>query len=580
MKKIAVLLLVSATLATANPGDVPVTFSNRWDTVLGQEVFVLGSIPQLGNWVRNQSIKLVPSNCSGTTCDWTSVVFIPPGITYEYKFVKRYNCACCWDSPNISCFGRTDDASIVYEGGANRTGSTPALAAAPYSGKTVFYYSGWPSVSLLYSNTQSGSFTLAPMAKIQSSPDLWRVDNINRAGETNLIFVFTDNSGNYDNPSGPGTNYETPLDAFVVKTGNVYNYWPTNATVTGSRIETFTVTNYAGVAGRTVRVYLPRGYDQHTAKRYPVLYMQDGQNIFQGMGPSGGWNTDTNVDNLVKFGKMRETIVVGVDNGDRQCEYTPCFLPTVCTGHVTADNYADFLIHNVKEKYIDPTYRTLADADNTGVMGSSRGGLISVYLAWEYSDVFHKLGALSPSFWACATTKDNLALPPKRPIRVYLDTGTVGDFPSTTPPCNPCYDGIAYTMTARDNLLKNGYRLNDDFDQAFGFGNDHNEFYWARRSPRAYTFLFPTRDEPNTVLETVLPVRLTNYQRTGGSNVVTWISLRPRTYTVEASTNFEFAAGMTWSNVATTLPEELPWNYPTLALPESFHFLRVRQNGD
>src|SRR5947208_15946733 len=94
----------------ANPDDVNVLFTNRTGTVAGQSVFVLGSIPQLGSWVRNQSIKTVPSNCSGSNCDWAVTIAIPPGTGYEYKFVKRNYCACCCESPNLSSFVRTHDA--------------------------------------------------------------------------------------------------------------------------------------------------------------------------------------------------------------------------------------------------------------------------------------------------------------------------------------------------------------------------------------------------------------------------------------------------------------------------------------
>ncbi|MEI6084649.1 MAG: alpha/beta hydrolase-fold protein [Verrucomicrobiota bacterium] len=562
-----------------------VTFTTRWDTVIGQDVFVLGSIPQLGNWARNQAIRMSASNLNNTaTSDWKVTVAIPPGTSYEYKFVKRYNCSCCWDSPNISCYGRTDDASVTYESGANRTGTTAPLVPAPYPGKTIFYYSGWPNVSLYYSNNVTGwtnraMYATGPGRSVGEK--IWRVDNVDKAGSTNVQFGFftvTGNVTNYDNAGRPGLDYQSPLDACVVQDGQVYNYWPPGF-VSTNRVETYFITPSNGLQSRWVRIYLPRGYNENTGKRYPVLYMQDGQNIFLGAGPSGGWNTDTNVNNLIRFGKMRETIVVGVDNGDRQCEYTPCSLgSTICPSGATADKYAAFLINDVKA-YIDSTYRTLTDADNTGVMGSSRGGLISVYLAWEYSSVFHKVAVLSPSFWACATTKDNLALAPKRPLRIYLDSGTVGDFPTTIPTCNPCYDGIAQTMTARDNLIKNGYVFNDDLDHTFGFGDDHNEYYWTRRSPRAYTFLFPTRDEPNTVLDATAPPRITNFQLAGPSSSVTWTSYRLRTYGLEGSTNEQFSSSMTWSNLVTLPPESLPWSYPTVVTTNGFRFFRVREDA-
>ena len=173
--------------------------------------------------------------------------------------------------------------------------------------------------------------------------------------------------------------------------------------------------------------------------------------------------------------------------------------------------------------------------------------------------------------------EDNLANGPKKPLRVYLDSGTVGDFPSSNPTCNPCYDGIVQTMTARDNLIYNGYRFNDDLDHTIGYGQNHNEYWWDRRSPRAFTFLFPTRDEPNSVLDTyACPPQITAYT---GTNI-TWASFRSRKYTLQGSTNVEFSSSMNWSNIVTTPPESLPWSYPVLSTPPDFRFLRIRQDND
>jgi pimeloyl-ACP methyl ester carboxylesterase len=218
--------------------------------------------------------------------------------------------------------------------------------------------------------------------------------------------------------------------------------------------------------------------------------------------------------------------------------------------------------------HIDATYRTLADAENTGALGSSMGGLVSTYLGWEFPGVFRKIGAFSTAFWRCDVTKNKLDDPPKRPIRIYLDSGDTGDFTN---------DGLALTVEARDNLIRNGYVFNSDLDHVIGYGHNHNEYWWDRRSPRAFTFLFPTSDEPNTVLDAAAPPRITDYRLAGTSNVVTWTSYRLRSYVLEGSTNFEFAAGMTWSNLLTTPPEPRRWGYPTGSAADTFRFLRVRE---
>ena len=134
------------------------------------------------------------------------------------------------------------------------------------------------------------------------------------------------------------------------------------------------------------------------------------------------------------------------------------------------------------------------------------------------------------------------------------------------------------TIEARDWLVGLGYVFNMDLDHVIGFGDQHNEDAWRRRSPRAFTFLFPTSDEPNTVLDSVAPMNITDFRSDGESNIVTWTSYLKRTYTIQGSTNEEFSSSMNWSNIFTTPPESRFWNYPSIDVPDEFHFLRVRQN--
>jgi predicted alpha/beta superfamily hydrolase len=666
-KERGILLLLFSLLATgamAGPADVAVLFTNSIPTSGNTNVFVVGSLPPLGNWDVRRAVKLV-----GSSGVWSAAIGIPEGTDFEYKFIRRAT------SPD-SAYGDTNNVS--WEQGPNQTGSTAAGPPAPYQGRSVFYYSNWSSVSILYSNTLNGQWTLKPMSDFgpgrKAGERVWRVDGLNRAGDPDsLVFVFTDGIGQYDNPpadssggclgrvcvtpaipipgstvtitytpaGGPlagagsvclhlgwnnwatvispdasmtavsntwvysvivpanatqldcvfnncastwdnnntldwhfgvgspsGLNYETPLDACVVQDKQIYNYWPP-ATVGPSRVElipsnaSFWPTN--GLAARSLRIYLPRGYDQNTTKRYPVLYMHDGQNIFyaQYAGSFGCWYTDTNANNLIRFGKMRETIIVGVDNSsDRFCEYDPpgCNYTDCSTPRGSA--YVSWIADRVRP-YINAHYRTLADRENTGALGSSLGGLISAYMAWDWSNVFTRIGCFSSSFQVCMP----FPVPPatKRPVRIYLDAGTSGD-------------GLTNTMTERDRLIRLGYVLNMDLDNAIGVGDAHNEDAWKRRSPQAFRFLFPTSDEPNTVLDSVAPMQITGVQDAGASHVVTWTSYLKRTYTLQASTNEEFSSSMNWSNLLTSPPEVRYWNYPSLAVPKEFHFLRIRQN--
>ncbi|GAB4422132.1 MAG: alpha/beta hydrolase-fold protein [Bacteroidia bacterium] len=148
---------------------------------------------------------------------------------------------------------------------------------------------------------------------------------------------------------------------------------------------------------RRIWVCLPPGYAEDTA-RYPVLYMHDGQNLFdQALAFSGEWQVDESLDSLARGGGLR-LIVVGIDNGGthRMDEYSPW--PNPRHGGGEGEVYLHDLVHTLKPA-IDRHYRTLADPAHTGIMGSSMGGLISYYAGLRYPEVFGRVGVFSPSFW-------------------------------------------------------------------------------------------------------------------------------------------------------------------------------------
>lgn len=151
--------------------------------------------------------------------------------------------------------------------------------------------------------------------------------------------------------------------------------------------------------GRTRRIwlYLPSDYHQNTEKRYPVIYLQDGQNLFdERYAAFGEWDVDGTMMYLEREG-FSGAIVVGIDNGSslRIDEYSPYQNEH---GGGEGDQYADFLVQTLKP-HIDSKFRTLADRENTAIGGSSMGGLISLYAGLKYEDVFGKLLIFSPSLW-------------------------------------------------------------------------------------------------------------------------------------------------------------------------------------
>src|SRR6266487_1078193 len=137
------------------------------------------------------------------------------------------------------------------------------------------------------------------------------------------------------------------------------------------------------------RVFLPPGYHENTLKRYPVLYMHDGDNLFLKEEAFVGntWRTDEVLNVLDKMNAIEEVIVVGIHPNDRMIEYTS-------PGY---EDYGRFLVEMLKP-FIDAKYRTLAGPSNTAVMGSSLGGVVSFYVGWQWSEVFGKVACLSSTF--------------------------------------------------------------------------------------------------------------------------------------------------------------------------------------
>jgi enterochelin esterase-like enzyme len=270
--------------------------------------------------------------------------------------------------------------------------------------------------------------------------------------------------------------------------------------------------------GRVIRVYLPPSYDREPRRRFPVLYLHDGQNVFSSAGPHscfgwGNWELDKTVDRLIAEGRMQEIIMVGVDNSrSRYKEYRGRVKPTdgTNTDNSKFESYATFLTKELKPK-IDREYRTLKTPANTGIMGSSLGGICSVALAWDHPRVFGRVASLSGSFHIEKRNfLERVLRRAKRkpgPIRVYLDSGTI-DFTGDD-------DDRRYTDLVADELRRLGWKDGktlERFTEARPFtdqelektglpfdkwheakSSQHNEFYWRMRAWRPFVFLFPPK---------------------------------------------------------------------------------------
>lgn len=249
----------------------------------------------------------------------------------------------------------------------------------------------------------------------------------------------------------------------------------------------------AFVRPRTVRVWLPPGYAADTTRRFPVLYFHDGNNVFDAATAFAAveWGADEAADRLVRSGRVAPFIIVAIDNTpDRISEYTPVADPR--HGGGGADRYARFLIEELKP-FVDRTFRTRTEAAATGVVGSSLGGIVSLWLGLEFPGTFGRIGVVSPAaWWADGDLAGRVAAARGAGLRIWLDVGTNE---GTTPA-----DAQRWVRDARElhkALLARGYRTDVDLHYEEVEGARHHESAWAARVERLMAFLLEAAPAPS-----------------------------------------------------------------------------------
>jgi predicted alpha/beta superfamily hydrolase len=240
---------------------------------------------------------------------------------------------------------------------------------------------------------------------------------------------------------------------------------------------------------RDVLVYLPPGYRRFSRRRYSVLYLHDGQNVFDAATSFSGveWGVDETAERLTRKNSIEPLIIVAIANTgeDRIHEYAP-------TGGVIdakakrkqrsrglARQYGQFLIEELKP-YIDKKYRTRREAEFTGLGGSSLGALVTLAIGILFPHAFNRLIVMSPSIWWDDFSIYRLVdmIEKKPSLKIWLDTGTAEP-------------GWEQARALRDQLIEKGWRLDVDLTYLEVEGADHSEAAWAARVDPALRFLFP-----------------------------------------------------------------------------------------
>lgn len=229
---------------------------------------------------------------------------------------------------------------------------------------------------------------------------------------------------------------------------------------------------------RKIWIYLPDDYTTNISKFYPVIYMHDGQNIFDDSTAfAGEWEVDETLHDLQVNGNYG-CIVIGIENGGavRLDEYSPYLNPVYGGGE--GDEYSDFIVNTLKP-YVDANYRTLSSRDFTAIAGSSMGGLISFYAAMKYQEVFSKVGVFSPSFWFDDSLYTYVSAKGKQhPMRFYFVAGRY-ESSELVPDIKNMYNTLwaeGFTNEEMDTVIKND--------------GQHAEWFWAREFEGCYLWLF------------------------------------------------------------------------------------------
>lgn len=391
-------------------------------------------------------------------------------------------CACgCGRAPTAPVTSPVDGAAAAE----------PAAAAAVAVTFRVAVPAATPATDLVYvAGDFQGWNPGSPAHALAQLPDGRREITLSLSPGAPIQFKFT--RGSWTTVEKAANGEEIANRALVVPSGDAtvdftVQRWADLGTLTGN-VSSFTYAPF--LSGRRIWVYLPPGYEAG-GMRYPVLYMHDGQNLFDVRTSfAGEWRVDETCEQLIGANQLAPLIVIGIENGGgaRITEYTPW--PAPGYGGGGGDAYLQAIV-NVLKPEIDRRYRTLRGPNHTWMAGSSLGGLISAYAGYTYASTFGRVAAVSPSYWwdsdhfaahAAAQGRGGLLL-------FYQDMGTIESGSTSDGDGNGVDDSIDDLRAVRQLALSQGFGEGGDFTSVEAAGHTHSESWWAIRTPGMLQFL-------------------------------------------------------------------------------------------
>lgn len=390
--------------------------------------------------------------------------------------------------------GDDDDGAAAGDSGADggRDGSVASADASSATTLRIHYPAGAETITVRGQALPGGWTAATPT--VAGAADTWTFTTTTLTAATEWKPLLGDTWS-------LGANYH-------VEPGQTLDVYP-HFRVTAGQVMQF-ASPFASTSlgnSRTVWAYLPPSYLENPTVRLPVAYMHDGQNLFM-PGQFGDWRVDETLNAAAAGGRcvsdqracqsdgdcggarcdsFRETIVIAPENAGsaRIYEYTPTPDPSYPDGG-GADRYLDFLVGELKPR-VDAMLRTLTGAEDTAILGSSLGGLLSAHAGLVRPAVFGLNGVMSPSTWwdrrlIIARVMAFTGTP--RPLRVYVDSGDSGN-------SNDDVDNTRALAAAYQGI---GYVSGQNFVHLVAPGHEHTEYYWAQRLPGALSFLLGPRE--------------------------------------------------------------------------------------